>query len=165
MRYDAHEIYPGLWQGGWPQPGRWLANQGVSTLVLCAMEYQPPHVVPPFLEGLPGLRQANPWPGVRVVYAPNDDRSDQPPSRKTLHQAIHAGRIVAADLAAGRTVLSTCWQGWNRSGLVSALGLHLHLGCSGMEAVDIVQKGRKRALCNPLFVEMLYNLRPTRRTV
>ena len=41
MKYDAHEIYPGLWQGGWPQPGRWLANQGVSTLVLCAMEYQP----------------------------------------------------------------------------------------------------------------------------
>lgn len=162
MKYDAHEIYPGLWQGGWPQPGRWLANQGVSTLVLCAMEYQPPHTYPSFLEGLPGLRQANPWPGVRVLYAPNDDRSDQPPSRATLSKAILAGRVVASDLAAGRKVLSTCWQGWNRSGLVSALGLHLHLGCSGMEAVDIVQKGRRKALCNPLFVEMLYNLRPLR---
>jgi hypothetical protein len=64
-------------------------------------------------------------------------------------------------LAAGRRVLSTCWQGWNRSGLVSAMGLHLRLGISGAEAVSIVQKGRRQALCNQLFCEMLNKLQPT----
>ena len=155
MRYDAHEVFPGLWQGSWPKPGRWLANQGVSTLVLCAYEYQPPFAYPDFLAPLPGIRQANPWPGVRVIYAPNDDRSDQPPPRDVLQKAVEAGRVVAADLQMGRRVLSTCWQGRNRSGLVSALGLHMLLGISGDAAVDIVRKNRRGAMTNPLFCEML----------
>ena len=154
----AQEIHPGLWQGYWPPPGEWLARRGFSTLVLCAMEYQPPHVVPPQIAMMAGMRAANPWPGIEVVYAPNDDDFDNKPSREIVKRAIKAARIVAARLAEDRKVLVTCWQGKNRSGLVSALGLHFHLGISGEEATRIVQTRRTNGLRNPIFIEMLSRL-------
>ncbi len=155
----AQEIHPGLWQGGWPPPGEWLAGKGFSTLVLCAFEYQPPRTFPPMVAALPGMRAMNPWPGVEVIYAPNDDDFENPPSRETLRLALQAGRRVAVRLAEGRKVLVTCWQGKNRSGLVSALGLYFHLGISGKAATRMVQTRRTGGLRNPKFVELLANLR------
>ncbi len=69
------EIYAGLWQGGWPPPGEWLASQGFSTLVLCAHEYQPPRVFPSMIEAQPGLRDADPWPGSRSSTRPSTTTS------------------------------------------------------------------------------------------
>jgi hypothetical protein len=158
MKAAAQEIHPGLWQGQWPPPGPWLARRGFSTVVLCAFEYQPPHVVPPHVAMMPGMRDTNPWPGVEVVYAPNDDDFDHAPPRETVRLAIKAARVVAARLAEGRKVLVTCWQGKNRSGLVSALGLHFHLGISGADATRIVQTRRSHGLRNPIFCEMLSRL-------
>jgi len=152
------EIYAGLWQGGWPTPGEWLASQGFSTLVLCAHEYQPPRVFPSMIAAQPGLRDADPWPGVEVIYAPLDDDFEEPPPRDVLRGAVYAGRMVAQRLAERSKVLVTCWQGRNRSGLVSAIGLHLHLGISGKAAARIVQTRRKGALRNPQFCALLDGL-------
>lgn len=154
----AQELYPGLWQGSWPPPGAWLGQRGFSTLVLCAMEYQPPHSVHPHFAMVPGVTSANPWPGVEVVYAPQDDDFENPPPREVLRLAIKAGRIVAARLADKRKVLVTCNQGKNRSGIVSALGLHFHLGISGEAATRIVQTKRTGGLRNPQFIECLSKL-------
>jgi hypothetical protein len=165
----AQELHPGLWQGEWPPPGRWLADRGFSTLVLCAMEYQPPYTFPDQVAMFVGMREANPWPGVEVIYAPlNDDERAQvvKPPRETLRAALRAGRVVAARLAQKRKVLVTCWQGRNRSGLVSALGLYLHLGISGEAATRIVQTRRTKGLRNPIFCEMMRNLqRPEHHTL
>ena len=147
---QAQEIHPGLWQGSWPAPGPWLKVNGFSTLVLCAQEFQPPHIIPPHLGAMRGLRMANPWPGVEVIYAPNDDDPYTPPPKETLRGAIRAGRIVAERLSQNRKVLVTCWQGRNRSGLVSALGLFFHLGIPGEQATEIVQRRRTGVFVDPL---------------
>jgi hypothetical protein len=152
---QAQELHPGLWQGSWPSPGSWLGLKGFSTLVLCAEEYQPPFTAPLEVAGLPGMRASTPWPGVEVVYAPNDDHFSIPPSRDVLRQSIRAARIVADRLNEGRKVLITCWQGRNRSGLVSALSLHFYLGITGAEATRIVQTRRNRGLRNPVFIDLL----------
>lgn len=160
----AQEIHPGLWQGSWPPPGDWLARKGFNTLVLCAEEYQPPRFVHPAHAafGIPGTTAANPWPGVEVIYAPNDDDFDNAPPRETLRLALKAGRLVATRLGQRRKVLVTCNQGKNRSGLVSALALYFHLSISGKAATKIVQLRRDRGLRNPKFCEMLASLRDHR---
>jgi hypothetical protein len=158
-KIDATLIFPGLYQGSWPPPGHLLAEAGFKTLVLCAREFQPPHVMPPGMDAMVGLRAANPFPRVKVIYAPNDDNGAEPPQRADLALALRAAREVATSLKLGRKVLVTCWQGRNRSGLVSALAIHLVSGCSGFHAVRIVQKARRRALTNPQFTEILNRLR------
>jgi len=163
MGFRAQEIHPGLWQGSWPLPGQWLNARGFSTLVLCAEEYQPPHVFPKHLGALGIIRAANPWPGVEVIYAQNDDDVVNPPPRETLRLAIRAARIVADRLAQNKKVLTTCWEGRNRSGLVSAMGLVFFLGIPGEQAAKIVQLRRRNGLRNPVFVDLLSRLRRKNR--
>ena len=105
------------------------------------------------------IRAANPWPGVEVIYAPNDDDVVNPPPRETLRLAIRAARIVADRLAQNKKVLTTCWEGRNRSGLVSAMGLVFFLGIPGEQAAKIVQLRRRNGLRNPVFVDLLSRLR------
>ena len=112
-------------------------------LVLCAKGYEPP---------------ASAFPGVEVVYALNQDTFNGV-SREQLAVAIHAARDVAAAVRAGRKVLVTCWAGLNRSGLVSALALHLLTGRSGSWCIGAVQHGRQHALGNPAFVAALGKLK------
>jgi protein-tyrosine phosphatase len=157
MPLSAQEISPGLWQGKWPPPGKWLAERGFATLVLCAAEFQPPNIVPLQVASL-FQGTATPYPGVEILYAPNDDDFDNPPPRDTLRLAVQAARTVADRLSQRRKVLVTCWQGKNRSGLVSALSLHLAYGLSGEEATRIVQNRREKGLRNPQFCELLRHL-------
>ena len=162
MKIDATHIFGGLlYQGQWPMPGPGLAQAGFKTLILCAREFQPPYAIPDVISSLPGFRQPTPYPGVKVFFAPNDDDGEVP-HREDLALALEAAHEVAWNLERGQKVLSTCWQGRNRSGLVSALGLHLFLGCSGQEAVGLVQTARRNALTNGAFVEVLNRLRPVR---
>jgi hypothetical protein len=141
-------IVPGLWQGSAPPEGPWVREAGFTTLVLCAMEYQP--------------RVLLPFPCVETVYAPNDD-SGGPLTREQLELAERAARIVAQRLRQRGKVLVTCMQGRNRSGLVSALALHKLLGVSGRRAMHIVQEARRGALVNPQFCDVLAQLpRPAR---
>ena len=147
---DAHEIVPGLWQGAFPQAGGGLKARGFTQLVLCARELQPP---------------ASLYPGVEVIHAPNDDHPDFGHlDKEKLTVAVQAARKVAQAVLSGGKVIVTCAAGANRSGLVSALALHMLYGWSGDRCIDQVRKKRKlrgyRPLSNAEFTAALRNLPP-----
>ena len=140
---DASEIAPGLYQGSRPPEGDALRRAGFRTLALCAREIQGGH-----------------YPGVRVVRCPLDDAELSGPEWSA---AWRAAREVAAALPHG-SVLVTCVQGRNRSGLVSALVLYLVFGVSSDTCVDLVRAGRDGdlarlgrggALTNPSFARAI----------
>ncbi len=136
-------IHKGLFQGARPEVGSSLQHQGFKLLILCAEEHQPPATL---------------FPGVEVYYAPNDDNFSKMPTRDELRIALGAARYALPILQGGGKVLSTCHMGLNRSGLVSALILHLWLGCDGTMATRMVQRARSGALRNPGFLECLGRL-------
>lgn len=143
---DVNEIIVNLWQGSNPPTGSALKNLGFKVLVLCAKEWQP---------------AAHQFQGVRVIYAPNDDNLGRMPTREELLIAARAAVEVAQAVRDRQKILVTCWQGWNRSGLVSALALHLLTGASGVECRLQVQLRREHALVNRGFQEVLDSLSPT----
>ena len=141
---EASPILPLLWQGSAPPPGPHVRLAGYDTLILCAEEYQP------------GSEE---FPGVEVVYAPNDDDYDTSPTREQFALALRASRVAQQRVLEKKRVLVTCRMGRNRSGLVSALTLYL-LGLPAKLAIEQVQKKRLRdSLQNPQFVRALLNLR------
>ena len=151
---DANQIHKGLWQGGRPPYGTALSEAGFDLLVLCAFEFQPPQAS---IAGLPipvSLR-GDPFPGVSLIHAPNDDDYFSPPTRDTLRVAVDAADKVTKHIQQGGNALVTCWQGWNRSGLVSALVLHKLLGWGGSKCAQHVAFKRKNALSNPQFTAVL----------
>lgn len=143
-KFDASEVYPLLWQGAVPPEGTALSSMGFDAVVLCAREHQP------------GKHR---FLGVDVIHAPNADDFSRLPSRDELKIAVHAARKVAAVLAQGGKVLVTCRMGRNRSGLVSALALHILTGQDGFTCMRQVKKRRRKSLGNPGFQEVLANLK------
>jgi protein-tyrosine phosphatase len=140
---DAHALDTNLWQGAAPPMGATLQKAGFQLLVLCAAEHQPP---------------AEHFPGVEVIYAPNDDDDSRWPTREELRIALSAAVRVVEALQKGQKVLVTCWAGRNRSGLVSALVLRKHLGVTGDAASALVKMCRPRALTNSKFQACLSQL-------
>jgi hypothetical protein len=146
---DAHEIAPGLWQGSFPPPGPAVAQGGFNLLVLCARELQPP---------------SNQFHNVAVVHAPNDDNAAFGPlTREKLGVALQAARRSVKAIENGQRVLVTCAKGMNRSGLVSALTLHLLYGWPGEQCIQQVRSCRKgkdgyRPLSNSDFTGALRRL-------
>jgi protein-tyrosine phosphatase len=138
--FDASEIYPNLWQGSRPPEGSALSSYGYGAVVFCANEWQP---------------EASRYPGVKVIYAPNDDDYSRAPTRQELSLALRAAREIAQLVARGVRVLVSCQKGLNRSGLVSALALHFLTGKSGLACILSVKRCRPRALANPGFQRAL----------
>lgn len=134
---DATEITPLLSQGSAPEPGSLVYNCGFDVLVLAAKEYQPPDAA---------------FSRVRVLRAPLEDAELSP---QEWREAQRAARGAIAAYRKGHRVLSTCYMGINRSGLLSALILRGAHGMTGKEAVALVQQKRRGALSNPSFVEAL----------
>jgi len=137
--YKAHKLADRLYQGGFPPPGPALVKAGIDVLVLCAMEHQ----------------DARLYPGLTIIKAGGDDDV-------SLHKVLpyiplwqSAARQVVQHLRDGKTVLVTCMQGWNRSGMVSAHVLRELTGAPGSQIVEHIQKRRPNALCNPTFVQYL----------
>lgn len=141
-----NQIAPYLFQGSVPLEGPSLARKGFRVLVLCADEFQPP---------------ADLFPGLEVIYAPNDD-SGAPFTALQQAIAVMASHRVANYMHQHQTVLVTCMQGRNRSGLVSALALHHITGWAGKDCVRRVQRKRPDSLANQDFVRYLEKL-PARR--
>jgi hypothetical protein len=144
---DADEIHPGLWQGSLPPRGTTLANLGFKAVALCAVEWQFP---------------ANAFWGVSVLHAPNRD-DGSPLTRDQLNIAIETAKKLSRRIQDGQKVLSTCYHGINRSGLVSALTLHFLNGWSGAHCIEVVREKRKipdhrMALSNKDFTQALSNL-------
>ena len=126
---DAHEIAPGMWQGSFPPLGPAVAQGDFNLLVLCARELQP---------------NSNQFHNVAVAHAPNDDNAAFGPlTRDKLMVALQAARRTAKAIKAGQRVLVTCAKGMNRSGLVSALTLHLLYGWSGEQCIRQVRNCRR----------------------
>lgn len=124
MKFDAHKIAPGLWMGSKPHPGSMLRSHGIDIVVLCAMEHQP---------------SAEWFPGVEVARIFLDDAELD---GADAFAAMHLASQLAKEIKCGRTVLVTCRQGRNRSGLVTALTFAQLTGCSGLDAVEAVRRRR-----------------------
>jgi protein-tyrosine phosphatase len=140
------EIVPGLFIGSKPTPGR---HAEFDTIVLAAMEYQPP---------------AKLFPGAEVIHVPLDDAPNRPLREDEIAAATKAGSRVARRLRAGRRVLVTCQMGLNRSSLVAALALHEVHGMSADEIVSRVRRARGQwALSNPNFERLLRTAIDVRR--
>ncbi len=132
-----------LAQGGKPPTGSHVKRAGFDMLILCAEEYQPPAAM---------------FSGIEVVHAPNDD-PDRQPTRAELAIASAAAGRAARWVLRGKSVLVTCQQGRNRSGLVSALALHYMTGMDGEMAALCVRARRKNALTNKWFWRELAKVR------
>jgi hypothetical protein len=148
---DANEITKGLWQGSIPPRGTELKRNGYTALVLCAEEYQ---------------FKGDDWffPGVRIIRAPNRD-TEGLPTEGELRIAISAAQAATQEIMRGGKVLVTCMAGMNRSGLVSALTLHLLYGWPGTRCIKQVRQKRNQfanlyqhPLGNQGFVQALISL-------
>lgn len=137
----THSSGGSLWQGG---------NLDVKNnhnlfhvVVLMAEEYQPT---------LPRR--------VATVYAGIDDTETMHPEllKKTCKIADMTSDIIADAVSTGKNVLSSCWMGWNRSGLVSGLTL-VKLGYDPKDAIAVVQLARQNALSNSLFKKIILSVK------
>jgi protein-tyrosine phosphatase len=132
------EVAPGLFVSSKPPPGR---HEGIDTIVLAAMEYQPPGYL---------------FPGIEVIHAPLDDAPGRRMSEDEIAIATKAAERVARRLRAGRRVLSTCAMGLNRSALVAALAMHEVYGMNPDEIIARLRRARGAwALSNPNFEKLL----------
>lgn len=132
------EIAPGLFVGSKPAPGRY---EGIDTIVLAAMEYQPP---------------AHLFPGTEVIHVPLDDAPGRRMRADEIADASKAAERVARRLRAGRRVLVTCQMGLNRSALIAALAMHEVYGMSADEIVKRLRRERGSwSLSNPNFEKLL----------
>jgi protein-tyrosine phosphatase len=148
--WDYSWIVPGkLIQGGYPEPPP-SALSVCDTLVLTAEEAQPRIATPP---------------KKLVLRLPLDDDFYRPLPREVGTMAIQLATQLAKEICAGRVVAVTCWQGVNRSGLITGLTLMQLYGCTGRQAVNIVRAKRKPTatdntpLSNPMFEQFLTALR------
>lgn len=142
-----------LWQGGntaCRAPGE-LERNRIRCVVLAATEFQPK--LPSRLD---------------VIRAHLEDRVDMD-SFTTVAVARCADEVsdlLAERLRRGQSVLSSCWAGWNRSGLITALTIAKATGCSADHAIALVRRARgPYALSNQRFVEIVKDVVRKRRNV
>lgn len=140
MSLDATELAPRLAQGSAPRSAEDIRRAGFQVVVFAAAEVQPPDHV---LVGLEALR------------CPLTDDPTRPVTAVEWQAACACADAVVRRWHAGRTVLVTCAQGRNRSGLISALALIRSGRLLAPAAVRLIQGRRAFALTNPRFVEAL----------
>jgi len=139
-------LIDGLYIGSQPPLGDILARQGFDVLVLCAEEYQP--------------RSTNFPDLTAVIHAPLDDAR---PTVEEIDTALKAAMNIADFHHHGKNILVTCIMGRNRSGLISALALHLITGRSAISCGRYVSDTRidpigEHALNNQHFLALLRTL-------
>ena len=137
--YDYDQIYEGLYQGALPPTGTVLKDGGIDVLVLCAAEWQ----------------EALAYEGVEVICAPGEDDDRPRGLARFIDVWKDAARQVATHQAHNKNVLVTCQQGWNRSGIVTALALQELTNQSGSAIVSHIQSCRQNALCNQTFADYI----------
>jgi protein-tyrosine phosphatase len=140
---DASRICHGLYQGAAPASSHAVTSAGFQVLVLAAVEVQPPE------HALVGLD---------VLRCPLTDDPTRPLTEREWSAAVACAKAVRRRLVRGQSVLVTCAQGRNRSGLVSALTL-IQSGWQPQEAIRHIKQHRDFALTNPRFVEALLSRR------
>lgn len=132
------EIVPNLFVGSKPSHGR---HEGIDTIVLAAMEYQP---------------HADRFPGAEVIHVPLDDAPSRPMHETEIVDATKVAARVARRLRAGRRVLVTCQMGLNRSALIAALAMHDVYGMNADEIITRLRRARGMwSMSNPNFEKLL----------
>jgi protein-tyrosine phosphatase len=132
------QIVPNLFVGSKPAPGH---HDGIDTIVLTALEYQPPAAL---------------FPGIEVLHAPLDDAPNRKMTWDEITIATKAADRVARRLRAGKRILVSCALGLNRSALVAALALHEVYGMSADEIIKRLRQERGAwSLSNPNFEKLL----------
>lgn len=132
-----------LWIGGRAPIGFALRHNGFDAVVLCAEEHQPPRGA---------------FRGIEVIRCPFDDAERL--RTREISMISHAATKIAKRVAHGKHVLVTCMAGRNRSGLVTALAIHILTGEQGRDVAKYVQHKRiapdgYNALTNDAFVQLL----------
>ena len=143
-KQDIDWIVPGLAQGSYPEPPE-SAFETFDVVVFAAEELQPNIQAPA---------------GCFIFKLPMDDdiyRPVPPEVGDVLHQTAYA---LASYLAAGNKVLTTCAQGRNRSGILSALTMMYCYRMPANDAIKIIQRKRKWALVNTMFTQWLQTTQP-----
>lgn len=144
-QYQCNHMFGELYQGPKPPQGLVLRDAGFHVLILAAADYQPP---------------ADRFPTLRVISAAGDDDDNEPIPAHQLENYWNGAKAAAAALHAGQRVLVTCYAGLNRSGIVSALTLHLMTGWAGKRCAEAIRLRRKGALFNKQFSSYLDSLAP-----
>lgn len=143
MSLDVARIAPKLWIGAAPPQGTLVRDEGFESLVLCAVEWQPPEAQ---------------YPGVEVHHAPFRDCHGV--TRDEVATAIKAAKWTARRIASEKRTLVTCMAGKNRSGLVCSLALAMVSGTDPAKCGEIVRRHRgPEALSNAKFVDILNKAR------
>jgi protein-tyrosine phosphatase len=136
------EILSGkLWISGCPIDYEWLRNQRIDLVV---------DVADPELRLEPDRLRPIVYCKQALVDGPE---LPEPAITERLVQD------VVTAVREGKRVLVACAGGRNRSGLIVALAVREILGCSGYEALQLVQSRRENALNNVTFAEHLTSLR------
>ncbi len=140
MSEGISQIMDNLWIGSVPPAGDYSQ---FNLIVLAAEEYP--------LEAVAGLEAKGGHVRVLEVRLPDSQLDDEQRNR-----ALTAAAEVARYLQAGKNVLSTCAMGINRGSLIAALALVM-LGGKPNKVIELIREKRSpSALCNPYFVELIY---------
>ncbi len=144
--YVASHVHGGVWMGGVP-PIRNSTAQYFDCLVLSAREFQAPMA----------------YAGLQVATAEIDDCGG-PFTIDEAKQAVRAAGKVMSWTREGLRVLVTCFEGRNRSGLISAIALCRGYGMSPESAIASIRKARgPHALSNKQFVKFILEYCSVRR--
>lgn len=139
-KLDATRIYERLYQGSYPKDSHAPYREGFDVVVLAAKELQRPSFL-----------------GVRTIYCPLDDAGN-PMTTQEWQMAQSCAIEVAKLHKVGAKILVTCAQGKNRSGLITALALHLISGLSPIVCAGHIQGLRADALNNEFFLSALASI-------
>lgn len=138
---NANRVASRLWMGARVPPQCHLRDLGFTLLVHCAVELPP---------------GPDDYPGVRVLFAPNNDQVGYALTQRQLDCAKMAAGQIARHWREGGRVLVTCAQGRNRSGLVCALALLRLSRLNAEQAIACIRQARQKALTNPDFVRAIH---------
>jgi hypothetical protein len=153
---DRIYIHPSgaeLWQGGMYDVDRLLRlpSDKIRVIGLFAQEYQPD----------------DPHGYYELLKSGFDDNPDAGPVElsKIASTADSASDTLSNRLRAGKSCLSSCAAGLNRSGIVTALTLMKVAGLDSTTAINTIRKRRPpqrgmSPLCNPKFVHILHKMQP-----
>jgi hypothetical protein len=150
----THKSGAELWQGD-IHDVKTLISKGdslISVIGLFAQECQP----------------NDPHGNYELIKMGYDDnaRAGDSEMQRILSVANEAADIFSNRMREGKSCLSSCHMGLNRSGLVSALTLIKLANMPPKEAITRIQEKRKpqngmTALCNPRFVDAIRNVTNT----
>lgn len=132
-----------LWQGGMQSANSvsTLRNAKIKAVVYAAIENQPK-----MPENFDVLR----------ARLNDDPRMGMFEAQQVARCADEVSDMLAAYLVGGENVLSSCWAGWNRSGLMTAMTLMKLTGMPADVAIARVRAARgPSALGNPVFVQII----------